>query len=609
MFRKELADVLKQTGWFLAVAIVLPVPLILLKWVPGPYLAVLVPVLGTGLVFWSLFLGASLLGRERGQQAVEYALSLPHSRLGLLARMAGPRLLVLSVLWLAAWAGMAAAGIPDPNHILPLLAVGVSVPWFLVSLSLSVFIDNFIVLCLASIVGWYAAWMLITRLILGFGVRPMDLNVQSMFVLARPDIPTYHGDFTLPLLLLQFILPIVPFVAALLLSFGRFDVRRSRRFNRRYGLAFAISLALCALTAFGGRVITDSLAQKYFHLTQSLKLIEWRYGSKSIRIRGPEASLKVRIDAIGLWSAWDDGTALFAWDYEGRLNRIDLATGKADSIYQLNRKHPSLRGQRTYGSTIVFIENGARPNEIRLVALDQSTNKTKRYVFAHEALRAGRPQLIGTDVRDGKRFWICLIIWKADVTTLRLWEDGRVEEILVKGRLQTANTPVFINGLLLFTGKEPIFVLRDDGQSFVMKKEFPAGEIFHAQEYFSYFRQSLDDPPPSFIYGRRGPKLARMSLATLEIEEIGDLPETDDTWGYVHRSGDRAYFVGGSRSRKNLDIYALSETGMRLIRSFPGIDTQRRDTRFNISDSGILITQGERVRVYAFPDLKKIDYN
>ncbi|OGD19665.1 MAG: hypothetical protein A2W03_17585 [Candidatus Aminicenantes bacterium RBG_16_63_16] len=118
MFRKELADVLKQTACFLAVVAVLPIPIILFKGAPGPYRAVLAPLLEMGLVFWSLFLGASFLGREQGQRAVEYALSLPHSRLGLLIRLAGPRLLVELAFLLA---GVIAfeTGILSDSDILP----------------------------------------------------------------------------------------------------------------------------------------------------------------------------------------------------------------------------------------------------------------------------------------------------------------------------------------------------------------------------------------------------------------------------------------------------------------------------------------------------------
>jgi hypothetical protein len=316
---------------------------------------------------------------------------------------------------------------------------------------------------------------------------------------------------------------------------------------------------------------------------------------------------------LGSLFEWDDGSSLFVWDADNRLIRIDLATGEVEPLYRSpDQKRSHLFDQKIYGSTIALVEAGSIRGEIRIVALDRQTKKAVQYAFAHKAFIAGWPKMIGTGLRDGMRFWICVIqkfggrpVGRA---TLRLWEDGRVEEIMVKGRLLTVNSPQFLSGLLFFTGREPMLVLQDTGKSFDLKKEFPADEVFHVQDEPWNLGMPLDAPPPAFVYGKRGTKLARMSLETLEIEDLGDWWKDDDAWGFIHRQGDRAYFVGGSRSRKNLDVYALSGAGMSLIRSFPGIDTGRRDTRFTVYGSGIVITEGRRVRVYAFPDLREIDY-
>jgi hypothetical protein len=315
---------------------------------------------------------------------------------------------------------------------------------------------------------------------------------------------------------------------------------------------------------------------------------------------------------LGSLFEWDDGSSLFAWDADNRLNRIDLTTGELEPFYRSDQKQAFLHDQKIYGSAIALVEDGSRRDEIRIVALDRQTKKVDRHVFTDDAFIAGWPKMIGTGLRDGMRFWICVIqkfggrpVGRA---TLRLWEDGRVEEIMVKGRLLTVNSPQFLSGLLFFTGREPMLVLQDTGKSFELKKEFPADEVFHVQDEPWNLGMPLDAPPPSFIYGKRGPKLARMSLETLEIEDLGDWWKDDDAWGFIHRQGDRAYFVGGSRRRKNLDVYALSGAGMSLIRSFPGIDTERRDTRFTVYGSGIVITEGRRIRVYAFPDLREIKY-
>jgi hypothetical protein len=607
MFKKELADVLKQTGWFLAAVAVIPFPVILLKWAPGPYLAVLMPILLPGLVFWSLFLGASLFGRERGQRAMEYALSFPHSRLGLLARLAGPRLLILAVLWLAAWATSGLASTSTDFFLYPTLALAFGFPLFLVALSLSVVIENCIALCLLSLLSWYAIGDVIFRLLWGFGSRYVALPLPGMFVFPRPDVGAFRSDLSFPLFLLQLALPVVPFIVALLVSFGRFDIRRSARFIKSYLKAFTASLAFCALAAFLGHAAANSLASKSYHLTQDLKLVEWSYASNSVVIRGQGSALKVRVASPYYWMDWDDGSSLITQNVNGDLNRIDLSSGATDQIYRFDRKQNAVWSKWTYGQTIAFFEKGSRPNEIQLVTLDERTKKTDRRVFVHAAFNPGTPTLIGTGLRDGRRFWICMMMKKAMKSTLRLWDDGRVEEILVKGRLETANTPHDINGLLIFMGREPTTVIQDNGKSFELRKEFPADEIFSVWDGL-YVRNPLDLPAVPYVYGKRGAKMARMDMATLEIEDIGVWSESNDTWGFVLSRGSRSYFVGGSRSRKTLDFYDLNGGRMQLIRSFPDIDTQRRDTRFSYFEAGIVIVKGKNVGVYAFPDLREIKY-
>ncbi len=98
-----------------------------------------------------------------------------------------------------------------------------------------------------------------------------------------------------------------------------------------------------------------------------------------------------------------------------------------------------------------------------------------------------------------------------------------------------------------------------------------------------------------------------MNPETLEVEDIGAWAENDDdAWGYLARHGGRPYFVGGSRSRKTLEFYDLSQGRMRLLRRFTDVDTSRRDTRFSIFESGIVLYTGNRVGIYAFPDLREI---
>jgi|GEM_PF-1135143 len=613
MFKRELADVLKQTAWFLAVIILLRVPTILLNGARGPYGAVLPPTLIAGLVFWSLFLGASLLGRERGQKAMEYALSLPHSRWGLLLRLAGPRFLVLAILWAAS---AALLGIAQSGHgevslaaLTAYVAFMIGFPLFLISLSLSFPIENFIVLCLLSLFGWYTAWIAAGRLAWGPSGRMLRFfRFPEALTWLQSDAALDGSGTSLLFSLSKILLPVLPFLIALLAALPRFDIRRSARFKVRYSLVFALSLILCGLAVFGARAATDSLAHKLFYLTKNLKLVEYSHISGSAKIRGEGSSLKIRVATPGLAMAWDDGKSLFVEDWNGGFNRIDLATGKADLLCHFDLKKTPYWGQWTYGSQIAFFETGSRPGEIRLAVMDTGTKKADKHVFAHASFGRGNPALIGTSLRDGIRFWICSIPAKGRRSTLRLWADGRVEEIPVKGRLETSNMPSFVNGLLFFTGREPTVILRDNGRGFALLKEFSPGEDFSAMDV-TLNRRELDAAPVSHIYAKRGRRLVRLSLETLAVEDIGAWAENEaEAWGFLIRKGGRTYFIGGSNRERNLDFFGLDGSGMRLIRSFPRVDIQRRDTRFEIFESGVTIRQGRHTGVYAFPDLREIEF-
>ena len=302
MFKKELVDVLKQTAWFVAAICTPPGLLILSKAVSGPYSEVFALTLQAGLAFFSVFLGASLFGRERGKGPWIRPVPFPYSRFGPSARLAGPRLIVLTALLIAAWAGLAAAGFREAAASIPGLAGIVGLPFFLIALSLSVLIENFIVLCVASLAAWDAVLTLIYRLLWGFGHRSLDTAIPGMFAFSRSHWDDLPPERSIPLVVLQLVLPVVPFIAGLLLSIGRFDVRRSARFVRRYLLVLGSGLAACALIAFSGGVVARSHAFKDYYLTKDLKLIEWSYASDSVRGRvlgeGDEAYDKDGLESL-----------------------------------------------------------------------------------------------------------------------------------------------------------------------------------------------------------------------------------------------------------------------------------------------------------------------
>jgi hypothetical protein len=604
MFKKELVDVLKQTAWFVAAVCLLPGLLILSKVVSGPYSDVFAPTLQAGLAFWSVFLGASLFGRERGQGAVEYALSFPYSRFGLLARLAGPRLVVLAALLIAAWA---------MGFVPPVLIAAVCLPLFLISLSLSTVIENFIALCLISFGGWYALAFVVFRLIWNVPARSVSFGALSAFMLPRTDLGPYGSGVGTLIFVIQILFPILPFLVALAASFPRFDVRRSAAFRKRYGLAFVSCLVLGALLLPIGRAVYFEVLgtrdYKGFDLTRDLTLVEWKSLSKTIHIHTDESTRKARLDSRMLWPYSTVGNALYFNDIQGDIWKLDLSTERSFLLRKYSSGQGAFWNFWLFDSMLAFVEKGSRPDEIQLVLVDERTNQRDRRAFIHPSFRIRSGTLIGTGLRDGARYWLWTVIDRSKKSSFRLWDDGRVEEILVKGRLETVNGPYVVNGLLIFSGPEPLFVLQDNGKSYELKKEFPEDAGFYAWDGLRE-REILDPPAVPFIYGKRGQgQLARMNMTTLEIEDLGAWSSGgDDSWGYVFRKMGRAYFIGGSRAKKDLSVYALDEGGMRLIRSFPDMDIDRQKTRYEIFDSGIVLSKGNRIGVYAFPDLRELKF-
>ena len=155
MFKKELVNVIKQTLIFLAILAALPAAILVSRIVPKqPYQALFTPAVQAGLLFWSFFLGASLFGRERGQRALEYTASLPYSRLGLLARLAAPRILVAA--FIGSLTLLIPAGWWQSYGVLPPALFGLSsLLLFTIALSFAPLFENFLVLAFSTLLAFF----------------------------------------------------------------------------------------------------------------------------------------------------------------------------------------------------------------------------------------------------------------------------------------------------------------------------------------------------------------------------------------------------------------------------------------------------------------------
>jgi hypothetical protein len=629
MFKKELADVLKQTAWFLAAIFVLPVPFFLLKIIDGSYSSILLSTLEPGLIFWALFLGASLFGRERGQKAMEYALAAPYSRLGLLVRLAGARLAVLGGLWIAAAAVLGIAEIgaamaARPGRLVitsrlvggllklmgpPLLRMILSgLPVFLISLSLALPVENFIFVCLSTIVFWFAGFGFVHYLFSRSSVLIVDPWVHFERIIPGL-LYTGNRDISSTWLLIALFLVITgPFLVALLASIRFFDIRRAAHFNRRYATAFLLGLGISVLATGVIARVSASGHGNYFYLTGDLKLVRWGYPLKTVQIQSQGTSVTAQLDSRYYWVECDDGPALFMVRSDGILCRVDTISGKTTRLPRLSANILVSHRQWSYPGGLAYIDQGSGSEEIGLVVLDLQAGKSDRIALHHPLFLSGTPTLIGTDLWERHRFWICSVTKNSMRITFRIWDDGRIEEILIKGKAETKNIPRAIRGYLIFFGSEPMMVLQDTGRTYIVKKEFPRDETFSALEEGSN-RIFLGTGDVPYVYGKRGAKgLARMNMATLEIEDIGPWEKGPSSWGYVFERKDRYYFVGGQRDENSLEFYDLSDGRMRLIRRFADIDIRNLGTRYGIFESGIVVSAGKGIRAYAFPDLREIKY-
>ena len=200
MIAIELKRVLKDSALILAVLIIL-----LAAIATGDHDAYLAPALEVFLLLQAAFLGWSLFERERQENAGEYLLTLPVSRLGLLARKILPRLACAAVLLLAY---LALYRLMDlPAFLAPLPFAVLYGAFFFVSASLALSLRNFL-----------SAFFLACLLLVG----------QALLILAADNARHLSGA------ILQAGLASAVFPLLFTALFGGYDIRPLSHFNRRF---------------------------------------------------------------------------------------------------------------------------------------------------------------------------------------------------------------------------------------------------------------------------------------------------------------------------------------------------------------------------------------
>ncbi len=608
MFKKELVDVLKQTGWFLAASLVLAGALPVFRVVPRqPYTAVLVPVLQVGLMFWGLFLGASVFGRERRQRAMEYALSLPYSRRALLVRLAGARLIVLAGLWIlsviAALLWIKSPGTEDALWLGTVLAL-FSLVLFTVALSLAPVIENFIALCLVSIVVWFSTIPLI--LLVGHAFAWM----RGWTVSALPRFSYTATALVLPslyphwLTYMPILLGILPFAAALYYSFPKFDLRPSAAYKKHFARVLAAGLAAC----LAGGFLTAALTYPNYIFARTItpdhKLVE--FGDMGFRIRSSSGIQKIRRASVLGWPGSAPGGRVIYGDGETLL-LLDVASGQSRLIYDSREGGPRVGLAWICGEYVLFLgEKGSRSasRTLHVISLDRSD--ARKYQSIHlsdegaQSLRSGKP--FGTGRRDDRRFWL-FVSPHSTKLPLRIWQDGRVQEI-TDGRIRRIRDASYINDLAVFWTADEMLIFRDNGDSFELVKTVSGGFSFNTGWWDDLI---LDQPKAKVFYGIRGGKVAKLDLESLGITDISSykLSTGASIYGFLP---DRFYLVERIPADKILVLSFIKNDEILRLKEFPDFASDQPRSWLEVQRDGVLLHQGRRVTAYAFPDLSEIQY-
>jgi len=592
--------------------VALPAIIFLTRIIPKqPYAAIFIPTFQSGMLFWALFMGVSLFSSERGQKGMEYLLSLPYSRLKLLAIKVLPRFLSILFFYLVFLILYYHGG----RDFVALALFSLSFLYFVlffISLSLSALSDNFLVISLVSLfalVVFNQVLFLITWLILrGEGIVDYSWSeISSTFLQLEW---TAESWLSFPVLILAALFLLFPLGLAMFFSFKRFDVRPSKIYGRRYFKFLAPSLALGILCATLTVWLGIDRGSRYFYLTQDHKLIESTYLYIKIYEKDRVSKLKVQ---LYFYPFWDNPPYLYYEDGYS-LTRLNTATAASEMIYEppkLKKKDFwKFRTRFKYEKTIALIEPGRAPEKIQLVLINADTKNTIRIPFEHKFFKdASVIDILGSAVRDGKRNW--LVSFGADrLYPLRLWEDGRIEDVAFTEKNLVWGSHFYVNGTLIISNKaRGKTIIKEKDKAFVTVKKYPE-EDKPSFWLSNRFLENSDDPRIKEIYGMKNGRLIRMDLETLDIEDIGEIKSSKESYTARIYSflPDVSYYSEENEREHALKIFRLEGSQKILLKTFENFDGRQGKNIFEMFKGGIVIQKGKKVQVYSLPDFQEIKY-
>jgi hypothetical protein len=118
----------------------------------------------------------------------------------------------------------------------------------------------------------------------------------------------------------------------------------------------------------------------------------------------------------------------------------------------------------------------------------------------------------------------------------------------------------------------------------------------------------------AYVYSKEGKKYFRLDLETFKMEEMKAVNDKARQLRglsyYVARiSPEEYYYIEYIKKERTLDIrnvYALNNGELELIKEFPQVGDNL--IRSDVYKGGIVIQEVDKIRIYAFPDLRELTF-
>lgn len=593
MLKKELNEILKQSLYFIIFFICLPLLFMAGSRIVGSsvsYLQFFFPLFQVSLLIFALIAGISLFTSERKQDGIEYLLTLPLSRLKLLAIKIFPRLaaiIVFSLLYvllvklLTSGAESMQLTYTLPANIFFFMLCSL----FIIAVSLSASHHNFLVIALLGLVVFCIYGMLVyffTRTSwLEFIIGPIDYSTTGL------------------LFIFILILPL-PLLFSFIFSFKKFDVGPEKSFNKSY-LKFFIPFLIAGLVL--SSIYLYSVRQPFFnnyYITREHKLIEQTYSES--RIYDGEGAHKIdelRFPTIIL----EHGDYIYTdmLFYKRKIFRTNKKNYRTDTFYS---SPVSLRTRyflNKFEDTLAFIALHSQFKEYVLITVHLETQAVKEIKLKGLTSSGfGSPWLIGADEIDGNRFWLIYAGKIRQHHVSRVWENGRID------RLAETNTgAAYFNHMLVTTDDEGMLFSKITGEGLEIVKRLPQGSQVTPLTF--YMRKILDNEPVKEMYGRVAVdgRVFRIDLETFAANWI----DTDSS--YIRYFSPDCYFsveigLDEKTNRHYMKTISMLKDGkLELLKEF---GPEKAYTDFLVSKWGFDVEIDGKIKVYTLPECKELTF-